>query len=142
VMKLEFHLDFSAAEQHTPGYFFLQGTSPGFSPPVSRASSMGQRSPSVGEPAWLGQTKASCGCPPPNNFFSHTTSHTNPAKMRFYLMVSTQSWLVRDGWCWWYRKCAPSDTVLERLENEARETKKGLWANPQPVPPWEWRKRK
>ena len=47
--------------------------------------------------------------------------------------------LVNDGW-WWYRKYAPSDTVLEGLEKEAREAKKGLWADPQPVPPWEWRK--
>ena len=50
--------------------------------------------------------------------------------------------LVRDGWCWWYRKYAPGDTVLEGLEKEAREAKKGLWADPQPVPPWEWRKRR
>jgi len=49
--------------------------------------------------------------------------------------------LVKDGWCWWYRKYAPGDTVLEGLENEAREGRKGLWADPQPVPPWEWRKR-
>ena len=49
--------------------------------------------------------------------------------------------LVKHGWCWWYRKYAPGDTVLEWLENEAREAKKGLWADPQPVPPWEWRKR-
>jgi len=46
--------------------------------------------------------------------------------------------LVKDGWCWWYRKYAPRDTVLEGLENEAREGRKGLWADPQPVPPWEW----
>ena len=49
--------------------------------------------------------------------------------------------LVKGGWCWWYRKYAPGDTVLEGLEREARETKKGLWADPAPVPPWEWRKR-
>jgi hypothetical protein len=24
--------------------------------------------------------------------------------------------LVKDGWCWWYRKYAPGDTVLEGLE--------------------------
>ena len=49
--------------------------------------------------------------------------------------------LVKDGWCWWYRKYAPGDTVLEGLENEAREGRRGLWADPQPVPPWEWRKK-
>ena len=46
-----------------------------------------------------------------------------------------------DGWCWWYRNYAPADTVLERLESEARAELKGVWADPQPVPPWEWRKR-
>jgi len=49
--------------------------------------------------------------------------------------------LVKDGWCWWYRKYAPGDTVLEGLENEARVAGRGLWAAPHPVPPWEWRKR-
>jgi endonuclease YncB( thermonuclease family) len=48
--------------------------------------------------------------------------------------------LVKDGWCWWYRKYAPGDTMLEGLEREAREERKGLWADPVPVPPWEWRK--
>ena len=46
--------------------------------------------------------------------------------------------LVTQGWYWWYRKYMPKDTVLEGLENEPR----GLWADPHPVPPWEWRKRK
>ncbi len=50
--------------------------------------------------------------------------------------------LVKDGWCWWYRKYAPGDAELEKLEHEAREGGKGLWADSQPVPPWEWRKRK
>ena len=27
-----------------------------------------------------------------------------------------QSTLVKQGWCWWYRKYAPGDTVLEGLE--------------------------
>ena len=49
--------------------------------------------------------------------------------------------LVKDGACWWYRKFAPGSTVLEGLEHEAREGPKGLWADPQPVSPWEWRKR-
>jgi endonuclease YncB( thermonuclease family) len=43
--------------------------------------------------------------------------------------------LLKDGRCWWYRKYAPGDTVLEQLETEAREVQKGLWADPHPVPP-------
>jgi endonuclease YncB( thermonuclease family) len=27
--------------------------------------------------------------------------------------------LVKDGWCWWYRKYAPGDTVLEGSQSEA-----------------------
>ena len=45
--------------------------------------------------------------------------------------------LVKDGWCWWYRKYAPGDSTLEKLEVEAREAQRGLWADPHPVPPWE-----
>jgi len=48
---------------------------------------------------------------------------------------------AKQGWCWWYRKYAPWDTVLDGLEREAREARKGLWADPHPVPPWEWRKK-
>jgi len=48
--------------------------------------------------------------------------------------------LIKDSWCWWYQKYAPLNAEIERLEREAREAKKGLWADPQPIPPWEWRK--
>jgi micrococcal nuclease len=34
--------------------------------------------------------------------------------------------LVKNGWCWWYRKYAPRSSELERLEKEAREARKGL----------------
>jgi len=50
--------------------------------------------------------------------------------------------LVEAGLCWWYRKYAPHDKDLVWLEIEAREAKRGLWADPNPVPPGEWRKRK
>src|SRR6267143_2583898 len=46
--------------------------------------------------------------------------------------------LVKQGWCWWYRKYAPRDTTLERREAEARIAKRGLWVDLQPVLPWEW----
>jgi len=47
--------------------------------------------------------------------------------------------LVKDGRCWWNRKYAPGDTVLEGVEKEGRENQKGLWADLQPLLPWEWR---
>ena len=50
--------------------------------------------------------------------------------------------LVKDGWCWWYRKYAPGDVELERLEIEAREAKKGLWQDSAFIPPWVYRKAK
>jgi len=50
--------------------------------------------------------------------------------------------LVRAGLAWWYRQYAPKDTVLAQLEAEARQAKRGLWADAQPVPPWDWRKAK
>jgi len=37
--------------------------------------------------------------------------------------------LVKQDWCWWYQKYALGDTVLEGLETEAREARKGLWAD-------------
>jgi micrococcal nuclease len=48
--------------------------------------------------------------------------------------------LVKDGWCWWYRKYAPLDAELEKLEKDARDAKKGLWGDPAPIPPWVYRK--
>jgi hypothetical protein len=36
-------------------------------------------------------------------------------------ITSANHSLVKDGWCWWYRKYAPRDTVLEGLEKQTRE---------------------
>jgi len=47
--------------------------------------------------------------------------------------------LVKTGACWWYRKYSPDDMNLERLENEARIQRRGVWATENPIPPWEWR---
>ena len=43
--------------------------------------------------------------------------------------------LVWEGFCWWYRKYAPGNVELEKLESEARESRIGLWADPHPVLP-------
>ena len=48
--------------------------------------------------------------------------------------------LVREGMAWWFNKYAPADSELAWLESEARAARRGLWSQPNPVPPWEWRK--
>jgi endonuclease YncB( thermonuclease family) len=48
--------------------------------------------------------------------------------------------LVKEGWCWWFRKFVPKDQTLKQFEQEAKETKKGLWTDPNPVPPWLYRR--
>ncbi len=47
--------------------------------------------------------------------------------------------LVRAGLAWWYRRYAPDDGTLAQLEADAKAAKRGLWADAEPVPPWEWR---
>lgn len=52
---------------------------------------------------------------------------------------------VADGMAWWYRKYAHEQTltdraVYEQAEMAARNGRLGLWADAEPVPPWEWRK--
>ena len=45
---------------------------------------------------------------------------------------------VRDGWAWVFRRFS-HDAMLLALEDEARRARRGLWRDPQPVPPWTWR---
>lgn len=47
--------------------------------------------------------------------------------------------LVRAGLAWRYRKYS-DDVVLGVLELEAQLARRGLWSDPHPVPPWEYRR--
>jgi len=48
--------------------------------------------------------------------------------------------LVAAGLAWHYRRYS-KDPELDRLELEARRARRGLWADPAPTPPWEFRQR-
>ena len=48
--------------------------------------------------------------------------------------------LIKAGLAWWFRKYS-KDRRLGGLERQAREAMRGLWAEPHPVLPWEWRER-
>ena len=48
--------------------------------------------------------------------------------------------LLKQGYAWHYTEY--DDTAeFARAEAEARKQKRGLWAEPSPIPPWEWRRR-
>lgn len=49
--------------------------------------------------------------------------------------------IIMAGWGWWYYFYS-QDEVLGELEQQARHEKKGLWADPNPIAPWEYRKLK
>lgn len=45
------------------------------------------------------------------------------------------------GMAWAYTKYL-TDQSIKAYETQARAAKRGLWADPEPVPPWDWRKMK
>ena len=48
--------------------------------------------------------------------------------------------LVKTGYAWKYKYS--NDPILETLENKARKSKLGLWADPNPISPWAFKKSK
>ncbi|MDP1634307.1 MAG: thermonuclease family protein [Gallionellaceae bacterium] len=47
---------------------------------------------------------------------------------------------VRRGMAWVYDRYV-TDRSLYQLQEEAKVSRRGLWADPSPMPPWEWRHR-
>ena len=46
--------------------------------------------------------------------------------------------LLKEGLAWWQRSRS-GDRSLEIVEELARASGKGLWSEPNPVPPWQWK---
>ena len=46
--------------------------------------------------------------------------------------------LLRKGLAWWYQPFVPFERGFKYLQDEAREARVGLWADPNPMPPWRW----
>ncbi len=49
--------------------------------------------------------------------------------------------IVKAGFGWWYFK-ASKNTELQKLQDEAKGQKLGLWADKNPLSPWDFRKAK
>lgn len=50
------------------------------------------------------------------------------------------------GMAWWYRHFADEQSARDRAlytiaEEDARKSRRGLWQDPAPLPPWAWRHR-
>ena len=54
--------------------------------------------------------------------------------------VNANAEQVRQGWAWVFVRYAPKNSHLYALERDARLGKRGLWADTEPMPPWEWRR--
>lgn len=55
--------------------------------------------------------------------------------------VDVNAQMVREGMAWVYRQYA-KDRGLYELERLAKESKRGLWIDPEPVAPWAYRRTK
>lgn len=54
---------------------------------------------------------------------------------------------IRSGMAWWYEAYRKDQTERDRalysaLEADARQSRVGLWQDPAPVAPWDWRHRR
>ena len=47
---------------------------------------------------------------------------------------------VRRGYAWIFVRYTRRDSPLHALEHEAKTARRGLWADPAPVAPWDWRR--
>jgi endonuclease YncB( thermonuclease family) len=55
---------------------------------------------------------------------------------------TVQDRLLAAGLAWWYEEYAPGADWLAATEAAARQAGRGLWAEKDPTPPWEWRRRR
>jgi endonuclease YncB( thermonuclease family) len=49
---------------------------------------------------------------------------------------------VTEGMAWVFVRYAPKNSPLYRLEQQARRARRGLWADANPIAPWDYRARK
>jgi endonuclease YncB( thermonuclease family) len=48
--------------------------------------------------------------------------------------------ILQNGMAWWYKDFAKKEKDYESAEAEAKTAKRGLWADANPIPPWDFRK--
>jgi endonuclease YncB( thermonuclease family) len=48
--------------------------------------------------------------------------------------------LLEEGLAWWYERYYPHMPELGKKQQKAKDARRGLWADPNPVPPWDYRR--
>ncbi|MBI4194705.1 MAG: thermonuclease family protein [Betaproteobacteria bacterium] len=48
---------------------------------------------------------------------------------------------VRRGYAWTFTRYAGTESPLHAIQAEARAARRGLWGDPSPQPPWDWRRK-
>ena len=61
-----------------------------------------------------------------------------PIREALFRLAAEELLQVRHGHAWVYDRYTHDDT-LDALERQARRQGLGLWAQPRPTPPWQWR---
>jgi endonuclease YncB( thermonuclease family) len=56
--------------------------------------------------------------------------------------INANQAMIQSGLAWVYRKYDKGYEHLYALEEEARNSRRGLWADSNPIAPWDWRKAK
>ena len=69
--------------------------------------------------------------------YGRTIARTNVSDQKKELGLM----MIEAGYAWHFKKYS-SDPILAAAELEARKMKRGLWADPSPVAPWDYRKEK
>ena len=62
------------------------------------------------------------------------------AVIRLPSSESLQELLLKSGFAWVWPQYCRNCQNWEKLQTEAQKNGCGLWANPDPIPPWEWRR--
>jgi endonuclease YncB( thermonuclease family) len=71
----------------------------------------------------------------------NTDRYRRTIGMVFINGINVNEALLKNGLAWQFRKY---DKYVEWtvLENNAKQKKLNIWSRPNPIPPWEWRRRK
>lgn len=69
-----------------------------------------------------------------------TDSYGRKVGTLYHEGININAAMVERGYAWWYQHFAPHEIKLAASEQQARQQRLGLWAEANPVPPWEWRR--